>query len=158
MTTTAARGLFFDDVRSGFSFSTPRLTVTEEAIIGFAQEWDPQPFHLDQMAAQSSVFAGLCGSGLHTTLLTYRLYLQHGLFEGTAVAGLGIDGVRFLHPMRPSDTLQVHGRIKDARLTRHPERGLVVLALQTYNQHGQMLLELQLTLLVQRRTPGSDTV
>ncbi|MDB5611764.1 MAG: acyl dehydratase, partial [Bradyrhizobium sp.] len=50
------QGLFYDELQIGAVFSTARVTVTETAIIDFAFEWDPQPFHVDRIAAQNSVF------------------------------------------------------------------------------------------------------
>ena len=51
--------MFFEDMPAGFRFETGSLTLTADAIKAFAQEWDPQPFHLDEEAAKSSPYGGL---------------------------------------------------------------------------------------------------
>ena len=37
--------------------------VTAEEIKAFAAEFDPQPMHLDEEAARTSIVGGLCASG-----------------------------------------------------------------------------------------------
>ena len=147
------QGLHFDELTEGMCFRSPSVTVTEDAIIRFAMEWDPQPFHVDRNAAAQSIFGTLVGSGLQTLLMTYRLYYQIGLLQGTALAGLGMDDVRFLAPLKPGDTIAVDCRVEALRPTRRDERGVVGLSLSTSDHAGSLLLTMTLTALVARR-PG----
>ena len=141
-------GLFFEDLTVGATFTTARATITEEAIIAFAMMWDPQPFHIDRISAGESIFGGLVGSGLHTFMTSYRLYFDHGLLKGTALAGLGIENLSFLGPLRPGDTIQVTVTILDKRASRKPDRGVVRLRLETHAQASEPILRFDLVVLV----------
>ena len=54
--------LFFEDFEPGSVHELGRRTVTEEEIVAFARQFDPQLFHLDPEAARESVFGGLIAS------------------------------------------------------------------------------------------------
>ena len=91
--------LFFDDLAAGQRYETMGVTVTEEAVIRFALEYDYQPFHVDKVAAEKSMFGGLIASGIQTFALTMRLCNQAQLFAGgksfgTAVPIPNVLGVR----------------------------------------------------------------
>ena len=64
---------FWDDIGAGERFVTGQLGITEEEILTFAREFDPQPYHLDRAAADASIFGGLCASGWQATALMMRL-------------------------------------------------------------------------------------
>lgn len=145
----ASRGLSYEQLETGSLFNSERLTVTEDSIIRFALEWDPQPFHIDRIGATSSLFGNLVGSGLHTLLISYRLYFDTGILKGTALAGLGIDDVRFLLPLKPGDTISVVVTVGEKSETRHPDRGRVKLHLRTQNDSGDTILTFTITALVQ---------
>ena len=142
------KGRYFEELEVGASYRTARVSITEEAIIRFGFEWDPQPFHIDRIAAAESMFGGLIGSGLHTMLLSYKLYFDHGLLRQTALAGLGFDEIRFQKPLRPGDTIQVTITIAGKRMTSKPGRGVTRLHLETVNQDGETILSMYLTPIV----------
>lgn len=142
------RGLHFEDLDTGQVFRTNRVTVTEDAIIRFALEWDPQPFHIDKVAAATSHFGGIIASGLQTVLLTSRLAFDTGLFRGTAIAGVGFDEARFLQPVFPGDTLGVTVTVLDKQPSLKPGRGKLILQMETTNQSGEAVYRTILQLYV----------
>lgn len=148
-------GLFFDELAVGQSWHSARFSVTEEAIISFAFTWDPQPFHIDRIGAQNSVFGGLVASGLHTFMLSYRLYYDQGILAGTALAGLGVDDMRFQRPLRPGDTVRVETEILETRPTSKSDRGVVRLRLKTTNQDEAQIFGCIISALVARRVTAS---
>lgn len=148
------RGLYFDELTTGETYRSERLTVTEESIIRFAFEWDPQPFHVDRIASGDSIFGELIGSGLQTFLLSYRLYFDIGILKGTALAGLGIDELKFVRPLRPADTIEVIVTIGEKAGTRRPDRGRVKVQLETKNDRGETILTLTINALVAVSGPG----
>jgi acyl dehydratase len=145
------QGLCFEDLEIGASFESGRLTITEDSVIRFAFEWDPQPFHIDRVAAEASMFGGLVASGLQTLLVSYRMYIDHGLLRHSALAGLGLDEVRFLKPMRPGDTIHVVMTVAEKRKSRKSGRGVVRLKLETLNDRGETILSWYLNALVGTR-------
>ena len=142
------RSLYFEDIREGDWFDSPQVLIDESSIISFAKAWDPQPFHIDKAFAGRSLFGGLSASGLQTILLTYKLYVDLGLFDGTALAGLGITNALFKAPLRPGDRIRVRTVIAGARRSSKPQRAVVKLALHTFNQTGEEIASLELNLLL----------
>lgn len=145
---------FFEDLYPGIEFRTPGITVTEEAIIRFGLEWDFQSFHVDKIAAKSSIFGQLVGSGMLTVLVTFRLCVQADIFSGNAVAGLGFDSVRFPQPVYPGSTLQSIVAMQDKRLSRsRPGFGIVQWQIKTSDQDQRVVCSMMLTNLIRCRLP-----
>lgn len=146
------RGLFFEDIREGDQFDTSEISIDESSVISFAKIWDPQPFHIDKAFAERSLFGGLSASGLQTILLSYKLYVDLGLFEGTALAGLGLTNVLFKAPLRPGDRIRVRVVIASARRSSKPERAVLKVALNTFNQIDEEIASLELNMLLACRS------
>jgi acyl dehydratase len=101
---------WFDDLALGMRFKTGEVTVTTEDIKRFAAEFDPQPFHLDDAAAEKTVFKGLAASGWHTAAISMRLCVEARPFGSQPLMGLGVDDLRWMMPVRPGDVLHVEGK------------------------------------------------
>ena len=146
---------YFDDLTQGDRFKSATYEVTEEQIISFAREFDPQPFHLDSAVARQTMFKGLIASGWHTEGITMPLFVQTLNFaEG--VIGLGVDELRWPNAVRPGDALQVETEILDLRVSRSkPSHGVVRLGNVTVNQRGEIVQTMSASALVLRR---SDTI
>lgn len=142
--------LYLEDLHIGQTFTTGAVTVTTEAIKAFAREFDPQPFHLDEAAAEDSLFAGLAASGWHTAALSMRL-----LVDGLPIAGglIGVGGeTTWPRPTRPGDVLTVHIEVMEITPSRsRPDRGMVRTRNETRNQHGEPVQISKLGIVVWRR-------
>lgn len=142
---------YFDDLRSGERLQSGQYIVTEEEIINFAREFDPQSFHLDSAAAQQSMFKGLIGSGWHTAAITMRLFVQTLNFAEGAI-GLGVDELRWPNPVRPGDLLQVETEIINLRESRSkPSHGIIRLRNVTSNQRGEIVQTMMASAMVPKR-------
>jgi acyl dehydratase len=127
----------FEDFQPGQVFELGSTSVTEEEIVAFARQFDPQPFHVDPQAAQESVFGGLIASGWHTGSLWMRLYVDSMLGGPSSQGSPGIEELRWLAPVRPGDTLS--GRLTVLETTpseRRPDRGTVRIRGELVNQDG----------------------
>ena len=145
---------YFDDLTQGDRFKSATYEVTEEQIISFAREFDPQPFHLDSAVARQTMFKGLIASGWHTAAITMRLFVQTLNFAEGAI-GLGVDELRWPNAVRPGDALQVETEILDLRVSRSkPSHGVVRLRNVTVNQHGEVVQTMSASALVLRRGNG----
>jgi acyl dehydratase len=102
---------YFEDFAIGDTFETQTMHVSEADIIEFARAFDPQPWHVDPLAANASPFKGLVASGWHTTAVTMRLLVDSGVLRATGILGLGVDDLRWLKPVRPGMTLRVRGEV-----------------------------------------------
>jgi acyl dehydratase len=133
----------FDDFEPGRVYELGSTTVSEEDILSFARQFDPQPFHVDPEAAKESVFGGLIASGWHTGAMWMRLYVDAMLGGPTSQGSPGIEELRWLAPVRPGDTL--HGRLTVLDATpssRRPDRGTVRIRGEMVNQDGVTVLSM----------------
>src|SRR5213082_2968720 len=143
---------YFDDLTQGDRFKSATYEVTEEQIISFAREFDPQPFHLDAAIARQTMFKGLIASGWHTAAITMRLFVQTLNFAEGAI-GLGVDELRWPNAVRPGDVLQVETEIVDLRESRSkPSHGIVRIRNVTTNQRGEVVQTMFASALVLRRS------
>src|SRR5437764_4462048 len=151
---TGMKERFFEDLKVGDRFKSASYKVSEEQIISFAREFDPQPFHLDSAVAGQTMFKSLIASGWHTAAITMRLFVQTLNFAQGAI-GLGVDELRWPNAVRPGDVLQVETEIVDLRESRSkPTHGIVRLRNVTTNQRGEVVQTMFASALVLRRSDG----
>jgi acyl dehydratase len=137
MKTMNPEGLYLDDMKVGQKFTSGTHLMEENRIKSFAAEFDPQPFHLDEAAAQTSVFKGLAASGWHTAAVAMRLLITGGLPFASGAAGLGGE-IEWPHPTRPGDTLHVESEIIEIIPSRSkPNQAIVKVRSTTMNQNNE---------------------
>jgi acyl dehydratase len=143
--------LYLDDLSVGQKFTSETLTLDAEAIKRFALEFDPQPFHTDEVAAVDSFFDGLAASGWHTAAMTMRLLVDGGLpIAGGVIGGGG--QIEWPRATRPGDTLQVESEVLEIRPSRsRPDRGRVAVRSETRNQDGEVVQVFTSSIVVFRR-------
>ncbi len=145
--------LYFEDIETGQTYTSHAITVLQEEIIDFATRFDPQPQHIDPVAATASLFGELVASGWHTGALTMRLQTDAFLcrFPGGAV-GAQVDSLAWPRPVRPGDVLRAQVDILDRRESRsRPSRGVVHVRTTTLNQRDEAVQLMTATILVPRR-------
>lgn len=135
-------GIYFEDFEVGVERQYGAYTFTTETIKRFAGEFDPQPFHLDEAAAEQSPFGGLIASGWHTSCAVMRLLVDELLGEKSGSLGSpGIDQIRWLKPVRPGDTISVRTRVIEVTPSRSkPDRGVIRSAYSVRNQHDEEVM------------------
>src|SRR5271154_3506317 len=102
---------WFEDLSVGMRFKSETVQISEADIKEFAAKFDPQPFHLDDEAAQGTIFKGLVASGWHTAAISMSLAVRTRPFGPHPLIGLGVDGLRWMLPVRPGDTLHLEGEV-----------------------------------------------
>jgi len=143
---------FFEDLKTGDKFSTAEHVVTAEEIMAFGRQYDPQAFHLDPVAAQSTFFGRLVASGWHTAAVSMRLMVQGEMELDGGVIGQGVEALRWPRPVLPGDRLRVVTEILELRpAPARPDRGLIKLHCRTLNQTGKAVQDMTATLLIARR-------
>lgn len=144
--------LYLEDLHVGDRFGSDSFHVTEESIIAFARDFDPQAFHLDAAAAKRSVFQELVASGWHTAAMSMKLFVTGELRLAGGSVGLGVDELRWPRPVRPGDTLRLETEILDVRPSKSkPDRGVIRIRNVTSNQHGEVVQSFVASVLVRRR-------
>ena len=146
---------YFEDFKPGEVIELGSRTITKEAIVAFATEFDPQVFHVDEEAAKRTIYGGLLASGWHTGSLLMRL-LYEGLLKGTVSLGSpGIDELRWLQPVRPGDTLTARLTVTGTTASRSkPDRGIVRSLMEVLNQRGEVVMTTKGVNFFRRRTGG----
>ena len=143
---------YLEDLQVGDRFESDAFEVTEEGIIAFARQFDPQPFHLDVQAAEQSVFRGLVASGWHTAAMSMRLFVTGGLKLAGGSVGLGVDELRWPRPVKPGDTLRLQTEIMEVRPSKSKlDRGIIRIRNVTTNQRGEVVQTFFASVLVRRR-------
>jgi acyl dehydratase len=150
-TASTTTRLYFEDLEPGRRFETAAAIVERDAIKRFAADFDPQPFHLDERAAEESFFGGLVASGWHTAAITMRLLVTSGLPIAGGVIGAGGELV-WPKPVYPDDALTVGVEVvASKRSASRPERGLVTVRCETRNQNGEVVQVMTARLVVPAR-------
>jgi acyl dehydratase len=143
--------LYLEDLEVGHRFTHGSHAMDAEQIIAFARAFDPQPFHLDDEAAKSTVFGGLAASGWHTMAVTMRLIVGDGAPFAGGIIGVGAE-LSWPRPTRADDILSVESEVVEITPSRSkPDRGMVLLRSETRNQRGDILQILTAKLVVPRR-------
>jgi acyl dehydratase len=127
----------YEDVEVGATTAHGEYEVTREELLTFAEQYDPQPFHTDEAAAEESLFGGLVASGWHTAAVTMRLVVDGVLSDSGAMGAVGVDELRWPNPVRPGDALSIEVEI----LGKEPWRegiGVVRTRIDTVKPDGEV--------------------
>ena len=146
--------LYWEDFAVGEVRDLGTIRPTREEIIAFAQQFDPQPFHLDEEAARASVFGGLCASGWHTCGLAMRLMVTNFLQETASLGSPGLESLKWLKPVFPGDTLRLKSTVMETKpMSKRPDVGMTRNLWEMSNQHGEMVLRMEGWSMFRRRRP-----
>jgi acyl dehydratase len=131
---------YFEDFELNKTIEVGSRTVTEQEILDFARQFDPQPFHVDPEAAAKSIYGGIIASGWHTCGMMMRLMVDNFLLKSSSQGSPGLDEIRWSKPVRPGDTLKVSTTAIDIRpSSSKPDRGVVVTEWRAHNQRGELV-------------------
>ena len=143
-TNAPAKRYYWEDFPVGATLALGSTTVTREAVLAFAGQFDPQPFHLDDAAAEASLFGQLSASGWHTCAMTMRLMCDGYLNDSAGLGSPGIDELRWLKPVVPGDTISAEMTVLEARvMNSKPHVGLVLSRWRVSNQDGVDVMTMQ---------------
>lgn len=132
---------YWEDFKTGERKDIGSVVVDRDEVVEFASRYDPQPFHVDEAAAEKSIYGGLIASGWHTCAMVMRLMCDSYLLESASLGSPGIENVRWLRPVRPGDRLTAYRTIEETRVsTSRPDRGIVKTLWEVENQKGELVL------------------
>lgn len=146
---------YFEDIEVGRTYEIDgSYEVTEAEIREFAEQYDPQPFHVDEAAAENSIFGSLAASGWHTASMTMRLLVDGFLDPESSMGGEGVEELRWHEPVYPGDTLEIELEILDKRVSEsRPEMGHVRMRVVGYNRAEEAVVEWTALAMFRRREP-----
>jgi acyl dehydratase len=145
---------YFEDVKVGDVMRFGRYEVTQEEIVEYARQFDPQPFHLDEEAARRSLFGGLIASGWHTGAMFIRMVVEHMTPVHATTGAMGFDDLKWIKPVRPGDVLSVASEITKKVEGRRPDRGMVKIESRVSTQRGELVMSL-VSLVIYLKRSGS---
>ncbi len=148
-----ATELYFEDLYPGMKFESSRsYKVTAEEIKQFAESYDPQPFHLDEAAGESSFFKGLAASGWLTAAIVMRLRVESIHIAGGMI-GAGVDEMRWMQAVRPGDALRTEAEILETRPSQsRPMYGVVKSRTVVFNQRDEIVMRSVVNFLAPRKS------
>jgi acyl dehydratase len=131
---------YFEDFEVGRAIEVGKRTVSEEEIVEFAKQFDPQPFHVDREAAAKSIFGGIIASGWHTCSMIMRVMVDGFLNDTASMGSPGVDEIRWIKPVRGGDTLTcIFTALEKRESGSKPDRGVVMTLWEARNQHGDLV-------------------
>ena len=147
---------WYEDLVLGEAFPLGSHSFTEAEIIRFGQQYDPQYFHVDPVAAKASPFGGLVASGWHTVSVGHRKMVDALDAEAARLRGLGqepgvtgpspgVNKAEFKAPVRPGDTISYSLVVTDKRPSNSlPGWGVLFNTLEGKNQRGELVYHAEL--------------
>ena len=147
---------YWEDIKEGEVVELGSRTMEKERMVAFAREFDPQPFHTDEKAAEASIWGGLIASGWLTGSVLMRIFYDGFLKDTASMGSPGIDELRWLKPVRPGDTLTVRLTVLETTASRSkPDRGIVRSLMEVLNQHGEIVMTTKGVNFFKRRPAGA---
>ena len=116
----------YEDFDIGSAVQLSAHTFTREEIVGFAERYDPQPFHLSEAAGEASHFGGLVASGWNTCSAMMGILVRDMIADSISMGSPGLDNIRWIKPVRVGDTVRLTVRVLDKRVSKSkPDCGIV---------------------------------
>ena len=136
--------LYLEDFAVGMVVEMQGPTLDEADMIDFSRKYDPQPFHIDPVAAQGTIYGGLIASGWQTVGLCMRMIVDGYLGRAASLGSPGVQDIRWLKPVRAGDTLRLRMTVKENRRSQSkPDRGVVLHYWETFNQLDELVMTMQ---------------
>jgi acyl dehydratase len=140
---------YLEDLKPGQAYESRTRTITQDEIVKFAREFDPQPFHTDPQAAKTSFFGHLIASGWHTAALTMKMLTEADIDIAGGLIGAGMEDLRWPTPLVPGDTIHVRVEILESRASKsRPEIGIVRARIRALREDGAAVQEMIANLIV----------
>ena len=145
--------MYLEDFQVGDTEGFGRYVVSREEVIEFAAKYDPQPFHLSDEGADGTLFGHIAASGWHTAGMTMRMIVARwGEKRVAALAGAGVDNLRWLKPVYPGDVLRAEAEVLQITANRsRDDRGIINFRITTFNQQDEPVLVQEPQVLIARR-------
>ncbi|TKC80064.1 MaoC family dehydratase [Trinickia terrae] len=147
-------GISYEDFEVGTTVEVGTHTFTADEIVRFAEQYDPQPFHIDETAAKASPFGGLIASGWHTCSVMMGLIVRNHLNGSTSMGSPGVEEIRWIKPVRVGDTIRMTNSVLDKRVSEsRPDRGIVTIQWAGINQAGETVVTVRSKVIFGLRHP-----
>jgi len=144
--------LSWEDFAVGYRFEHGPRRLPRDEMVGFAAEFDPQPMHLDEVAARESMLGGLAASGWYASAIMMRMAFDAFIQDSSSMGAPGVDEVKWLRPIRPDDEVLFRATVLETRASRsRPDMGLVKFRFELIDGRGGCAMTLLTSLMMGRR-------
>lgn len=148
--------LWFEDFKPGETVTFGGYPVTEEEIVAFAREFDPQPVHVGDAG---SVPEPPVASGWHSCGMFMRMMCDAFLLDSASMGSPGVEELRWIRPVSPGDVLSVRRTCLSTRLSKsRPDMGLCLFEYDVFNDRGETVMAMRVTQLFGRRAEAAARV
>ena len=131
---------YFEDLLYGEKLDCDPVVFSRQGIIAFARQFDPQPFHTDEDAAEMSTFGGLVASSLHTLAACTKVVVE-AQGDMAILSGVGMHEVKMFNPVRPGDVLRVDAHWCELKPSAgKPDRALASIKCKVVNQNNEVVI------------------
>ncbi|ANB77554.1 hypothetical protein AYM40_28245 [Paraburkholderia phytofirmans OLGA172] len=144
--------MFWEDFQPGHSFACGQRKVTKEEIVGFANQYDPQPFHLDEAFCAGTIYGGLIASGGHVWAICMGLVVRSVFNRSANMGSPGLDYLRWHRPLRPGDLVRAVVTVVSAEPSSRPLTGKLKLSFELRNHREEVLMSALVNVLMGRNT------
>ncbi len=146
---------YLEDYVEGDVHEFGPVAITEDEIVEFGRQFDPQLFHTDPIGAQETAYGGLIASGWHTCSLFMRLFVENYLAGPASLGSPGVDELRWLKPVRPGDNLYLRIKVHKVKpSSSKPDRGVLFSFCEMLNQKEEVVATMMALNLIRYRERG----
>ena len=135
---------YWEDFRVGERVLMGSVKVTKDDIVRFAVEYDPQVFHIDEKAGESSIFGGIIASGWHTCSLVMKMMCDSYLLDSASMGSPGMENIKWVKPVRPNDVLTAFRTTIETKSSRSKsDRGIVKTLFEVFNDSQELVMSME---------------
>jgi 3-hydroxybutyryl-CoA dehydratase len=146
------RGRHFEDFKVGEVIETPARTINPADVTLFAGlSGDFNPLHTDEETAKNTPFGTRIAHGMLTVAISTGQQNLTGTFEGTTLALLGMDRLRFTGAVKFGDTIHTEMTVRELKESSKADRGVVTLDVAVKNQRGETVAQWEQSVLMRRK-------
>jgi len=130
---------YWEDFFKGQVIDCGTMTISESNILEFANQYDPQRFHISKTDAEQTIFKGLIASGWQTGSFMMRMVCDSFMTNSSSIGSPGLESLKWIKPVRPGDTLRTVVEVLETRpLNSKPHLGMILSKWSCYNQHDEI--------------------
>jgi acyl dehydratase len=144
--------LYWEDFSPGRAFEHGPRRLPRDEMIAFAAEFDPQPMHLDEVAARETMLGGIAASGWYLCCILMQMCAESFVLNSSSMGAPGVDEVKWLKPVRPDEALHLRATVLETRVSKtRPDMGFVRFEFELFNAAKEKVLEATTSLMMGRR-------
>jgi acyl dehydratase len=147
-------GKYYEDFEIGETYVSQGRTITEADDATFAGlSGDFNPLHTNAEFAKTTPFGQRIAHGMLTVAVSTGMSNWSGLFAGTTIALLE-QNIKYKGAVMFGETVHLRMTVTEKKETSKPDRGIVTVAAQMFNQDDKLVVDMIWVHLMMRRSEG----